>query len=103
MEAVRIGAMVSAAAQERESTLSDDDITVSSKLDSYVTVFREVKLTSDRIPDGQRIGYRFVRLIAQGASSRVYLAERFSDRMTLVLKIMDVATIKEPQAVQRFV
>ncbi|MDA0821996.1 MAG: serine/threonine-protein kinase [Proteobacteria bacterium] len=72
-------------------------------MDSDAFVFKDVKLTKDRTPDGHRIGYRFVRLIGQGASSRVYLAERFSDRTTMVLKIIDVATIKEPQALQRFV
>ena len=103
MEATRIGAMVKSAAQERETMLANDETTISSKLGSDATVFREVKFTNERTPDGQRIGYRFVRLIGQGASSRVYLAERLSDRMTLVLKIMDVTTTKEPQAVQRFI
>ena len=103
IEAGRLSDMVKAAFAERQRTLSPDDTTVNSKLGSDAFVFKEVKLTQDRAPDGQRIGYRFVRLIGQGASSRVYLAERLSDKTTLVLKIMDVATIKEPQALQRFV
>ncbi|MGD9603098.1 MAG: protein kinase [Gammaproteobacteria bacterium] len=57
----------------------------------------------DRTPDGRRIGYRFVRLIGQGASSRVYLAERAADRTTLVLKIIDVAQVRDSQVLQRFV
>lgn len=55
-----------------------------------------------RNPDGQAIGYRFVRLIGQGEASRVYLAERREDRATLVLKIIDTRRIGEPQVVQRF-
>ncbi len=103
INAERIAEMVRAAAAERAEQISADETTISSKLDDDAFVFNEVKLKSDRTPDGQRIGYRFVRLIGQGASSRVYLAERVTDRMTLVLKIMDVASIKEPQALQRFV
>jgi tRNA A-37 threonylcarbamoyl transferase component Bud32 len=47
-------------------------------------------------------GYRFVRLIGQGAHSRVYLAERIGSDVALVLKIMDLSTIDDPSAVQRF-
>ncbi len=101
--AERLAEMVRAAVADRRRTLSPEDTTINSKLDNDAFVFKEVKLTHDRTPDGQRIGYRFVRLIGQGASSRVYLAERLADQMTLVLKIIDVATIKEPQALQRFV
>jgi FixJ family two-component response regulator len=101
--AERLAEMVLTAAAERAELLAADETTISSKLDNDASVFKQVRLKNDRTPDGQRIGYRFVRLIGQGASSRVYLAERISDRMTLVLKIMDVASIKEPQAVQRFV
>ncbi|MFT4580410.1 MAG: tRNA A-37 threonylcarbamoyl transferase component Bud32/ActR [Gammaproteobacteria bacterium] len=103
MEVGRIAPMVRAAVAEREAQLSPDDTIINSKLDNDAYVFGEVKLSNDRTPNGHRIGYRFVRLIGQGASSRVYLAERTSDRTTMVLKIMDVATIKEPQALQRFV
>lgn len=103
IHAERLAEMVKAAAVIRQRSIAVDETTVNSKLDNDAFVFKEVKLTNDRTPDGQRIGYRFVRLIGQGASSRVYLAERLSDQMTLVLKIMDVATIKEPQALQRFV
>ncbi|MGE0384525.1 MAG: protein kinase [Gammaproteobacteria bacterium] len=55
------------------------------------------------LPDGSRIGYRFVRLIGQGAHCRVYLAERDDDGLTLVLKIIDVETIADPTVLQRFI
>ncbi len=103
IDAKRLAAMVRVAAAERAKRISPDDTTIKAKIDNDAFVFREFKFNQERTPDGQRIGYRFVRLIGQGASSRVYLAERLSDRMTLVLKIMDVTSIKEPQALQRFV
>ena len=48
------------------------------------------------------IGYRYVRLIGQGSSSRVYLAERTTDGTTLVLKIIDAANLHDNQIVMRF-
>ena len=94
--------MQGAFAARREQQAAEET-TFGEKLRSDESIFRSVKLPNDHTPDGERIGYRFVRLIGQGASSRVYLAERLSDKSTLVLKIMDVASIKEPQALQRFV
>lgn len=47
-------------------------------------------------------GYKFVRLIGQGAHSRVYLAERLEDKLTLVLKIMDLELIEDTSVTQRF-
>ena len=47
-------------------------------------------------------GYKFVRLIGQGAHSRVYLAERLEDKLTLVLKIMDLRSIEDVTVTQRF-
>ncbi|MCB1748799.1 MAG: protein kinase [Gammaproteobacteria bacterium] len=52
---------------------------------------------------GASIGYRFVRLIGQGASSRVYLAERTSDDNTLVLKVIDLAHVRDVHIVERFI
>lgn len=47
-------------------------------------------------------GYRFVRLIGQGAQSRVYLAERLGDGQTLVLKVLELGDLDDHDAVQRF-
>jgi serine/threonine protein kinase len=47
-------------------------------------------------------GYKFVRLIGQGAHSRVYLAERLEDQLTLVLKIMDLHSIDDATVTKRF-
>ena len=99
----RIVRLIQGAFAARREQQAAEETTFGEKLRSDESIFRSVKLPNDRTPDGERIGYRFVRLIGQGASSRVYLAERLTDRSTLVLKIMDVASIKEPQALQRFV
>ncbi|MEM7540324.1 MAG: serine/threonine-protein kinase [Pseudomonadota bacterium] len=47
-------------------------------------------------------GYKFVRLIGQGAHSRVYLAERVSDQLTMVLKVLDLTNIEDETISQRF-
>ncbi|MGB1884424.1 MAG: serine/threonine-protein kinase, partial [Gammaproteobacteria bacterium] len=47
-------------------------------------------------------GYKFVRLIGQGAQSRVYLAERIDDQQTIVLKVLDLTAIDDDSAVKRF-
>jgi len=51
--------------------------------------------------DGQ--GYKFKRLIGQGAMSRVYLGERLKDQQTVVVKIMDGSLSGEDESVKRFV
>ncbi|HKK15526.1 MAG TPA: protein kinase [Gammaproteobacteria bacterium] len=47
--------------------------------------------------------YRFVRLIGQGAMSKVYLAERESDNSSLVLKILQIDANTNENAVKRFI
>ena len=48
-------------------------------------------------------GYKFKRLIGQGAMSRVYLGERLEDGLTVVIKIMDGTLSGEDEVVKRFV
>ena len=48
------------------------------------------------------VPYKLVRLIGQGASSKVFLAERESDQLTLVLKIMDIHSDTDNNALNRF-
>ncbi len=48
-------------------------------------------------------GYRALRLIGQGGSSRVYLAERVHDGITLVLKILDPRLREDTVFMARFV
>jgi len=54
------------------------------------------------VGDGDAGGYRFVRLIGQGAQSRVYLAERLVDDLTLVLKVLALDAVDDEHAVERF-
>lgn len=105
IDQARLAQLVREALREREARRADGDVTTPNvKLQKDAFIVREMRLPRDgRTPDGRRIGYRFVRLIGQGATSRVYLAERAGDRQTLVLKVIDVACIKEPQVLQRFV
>jgi eukaryotic-like serine/threonine-protein kinase len=62
-------------------------------------IVRKLAETSD---GGGTDGYKFVRLIGQGAQSRVYLAERVRDQQTLVLKILNLEDIADPSFVKRF-
>lgn len=52
---------------------------------------------------GNAEDYKFVRLIGQGAQSRVYLAERVADQLTLVLKVLDLEGCEDESAVRRFI
>lgn len=52
--------------------------------------------------DGLGTGYRLVRLIGQGAMSQVYLAERNTDGLSLVLKILDLERVMDSTLIQRF-
>ncbi len=49
------------------------------------------------------IGYKIVRKIGQGATSKVYLAERKEDNQSLVLKVLDIKNAIGSTAVERFV
>ncbi len=49
------------------------------------------------------IGYKIVRKIGQGATSKVYLAERKEDNQSLVLKVLDINHAISSTAVERFV
>ena len=48
-------------------------------------------------------GYRVLRKIGEGGMSRVYLAERESDGLLLVLKMLDTRLARDPQSQARFV
>ncbi|MBI4005210.1 MAG: protein kinase [Gammaproteobacteria bacterium] len=48
-------------------------------------------------------GYKFVRLIGQGAMSYVYLAERTVDQLSLVLKVLNIQKVSNQVAVTRFI
>jgi DNA-binding NtrC family response regulator len=60
---------------------------------------KEKEKLPEQNPD---IGYKFVRLIGQGAMSHVYLADRVADKQSLVLKVLDLTKVDEPSMIQRF-
>lgn len=99
----RLTAMIREAVAERRSRQPNLQQSANPKLQQDARVLQAIRPAAEnRPPDGRQIGYRFVRLIGQGATSRVYLAERAADRATLVLKVIDVASVREPQVLQRF-
>jgi len=62
-----------------------------------------VKKEEDVIPPQRlEIGYKFVRQIGKGAMSTVYLAERIKDKLTVVLKVLDLTKVVDPSLIQRF-
>jgi len=59
---------------------------------------------ADEVPyHGLDIGYKFVRLIGEGAMSQVFLAERTSDKLTVVLKVLDLTKAHNSNLVDRFI
>ncbi len=95
-------AIVDVLSQRRADSLPNDRTRAGGNRHEEAFVFSELKLTPDEKPNGGAIGYRFVRLIGQSATSRVYLAERKVDRATLVLKVVNLSYVSEVQ-LKRFV
>lgn len=89
----------------REATeFSKRSVTEQKKdIDDATQIIKKVH-KRDAIPaSGLDIGYKFVRLIGQGAMSKVYLAERVKDKMTMVLKVLDLTRVRDQRLVQRFI
>jgi len=61
---------------------------------------KDKELPSDK---GLAIGYKIVRMIGQGAMSKVYLAERKDGNQSLVLKILDIKNARGAASIDRFV
>lgn len=101
----RMTALISAAVGESRTLREQSATLPEPHVAPHIEILRRL---AERLPnrslsaDGDT-GYRFVRLIGQGASSRVYLAERTSDSATMVLKIIDAETIRDIQVVERFI
>ena len=74
------------AVQEQEKSIAESRINAAKKKE-------------DKTRD---IPYKFVRLIGEGASSKVYLAERESDKLTVVMKIMELDSCTDETAIKRF-
>ncbi|MGR8918080.1 MAG: protein kinase domain-containing protein [Gammaproteobacteria bacterium] len=100
----RIGRMVAAAVAETRVRPEDDATLREEHVPPHLAILERIaeRAGIELEPGDPSVGYRFVRLIGQGASSRVYLAERTTDDLTLVLKVIDATTIQDVQLVERF-
>jgi len=97
----RVAEMVNEALDFGEKTISEqqNDFNEATQIIKNIRVVKE-----DVIPDsGLDIGYKFVRMIGEGAMSKVYLAERISDKLTVVLKVLDLTKVREEKLIQRFI
>jgi eukaryotic-like serine/threonine-protein kinase len=66
-------------------------------------IINKIQEENESLPEQNLdIGYKFVRLIGQGAMSHVYLAERVADKQSLVLKVLDLTKVNDATMVQRF-
>lgn len=102
--AERLAMLVTDAVDEARRVLSLETTMAVDRTEPHLDILQRLARPGATVPaDGNAIGYRFVRLIGQGASSRVYLAERTTDATTLVLKIIDVTSVHDPQLVERFI
>lgn len=99
----RIGALVAGAVAEARASRDNAATLREPRPSSHLKVLDRLARGARTTHDDDSIGYRYVRLIGQGSSSRVYLAERTTDGTTLVLKIIDASSIHDTQIVLRFV
>jgi DNA-binding NarL/FixJ family response regulator len=79
------------------------DTSLNREIDDATRIIKKVH-KKDTVPDNKLdIGYKFVRMIGEGAMSKVYLAERAKDKMTVVLKVLDLTRVSEPKLIKRFI
>lgn len=72
-------------------------------INSATQIIEKIHKEKGALPDQNLdIGYKFVRLIGEGAMSHVYLAERVADKKSLVLKVLDLTRTDDQTLVQRF-
>ena len=105
MDGARLLTRANLNAESLKSILDDFSISESS-IDTAKTfanmAFEHDSEIVSRLAGTTNDGYKFVRLIGQGAQSRVYLAERVEDKQTIVLKVLDLDAIDDDSAVKRF-
>lgn len=63
--------------------------------------FLKFKSTKEKAPP-KRFDYKFIKLIGEGAMSKVYLAEHGVDKSVVVLKIIDLFKTKDRKITTRF-
>lgn len=90
---------------EEAASFNDEKIAAQDEIIREDTqILRNIRrVRQPSLEQGLDIGYRFVRIIGQGGMSHVYLAERVSDRKSVVLKIIDLTSIRDETLVRRFI
>jgi len=81
----------------------DKELAQEDLINDATQIIKSIHKAKEVLPDQNLdIGYKFVRLIGQGAMSHVYLAERIIDRQSLVLKILDLTKCNDENLLKRF-
>ena len=102
--AERIEDLVTTAVTEARDRHAFDETLQEEHVSPHLAILEQLarRPGAPKVQDANAVGYRFVRLIGQGASSRVFLTERTTDSTTLVLKVIDAAMIYDLQVLERF-
>lgn len=96
----RLAAMV----EEAADVSPQKEIEKKAVLQEANRIVQRIHKNKENVPGGGLdIGYKFVRLIGQGAMSKVYLAERVADGLSLVLKVLDLSKVREGTLIIRFI
>ena len=101
----RLGLMVCEVVREARAADHFDATVREDHIANHLAILARLHLPASTDADGAppgTLGYRFVRLIGQGSSSRVYLAERTTDATTLVLKVIEIRGVQDSQEIERF-
>jgi len=93
----RLKDIVEEAAQFNEEKIAQQN----RDINEATQIIQKIRRDNNQLTDD--IGYRFVRIIGQGGMSVVYLAERESDGLSVVLKVIDLTEIKDQTLVKRFI
>jgi serine/threonine protein kinase len=90
---------------EEAAEFNDEKIAEQNRnINEATQILRRIRENKDRVGEEDAdIGYRFVRIIGRGGMSYVYLAERISDKLSLVLKIIDLTQVRDETLIKRFV
>lgn len=95
----RLARLISGAMEEKLRRAAEAQ---SDAMDQERLVLERLSGSPAKAGEVRPAGYRFVRLIGQGGHSRVYLAERLSDGLSLVLKIVRFKGLASANALHRF-
>ncbi|MBF8270374.1 MAG: hypothetical protein HW386_2083 [Gammaproteobacteria bacterium] len=96
----RLADMVKNSASHSPQKLQEDKAI----MDEATKIIQRININKEALRKADSdIGYKFVRIIGEGAMSKVYLAERVADGLSVVLKVLDLTRIKDQSLVKRFI